>query len=226
MPVVTHPANAHEARFRLPRIDSVVFDLDGTLWDTCPACAVGWNSVRRRHGIAFRDVTADDVRSVAGRSHDACIREVFQGVAEAELRILIDETQAEDIQMIAELGGQLYPGVAAELGRLASHYPLFIVSNCQSGYIELFLDSTDLRGCFRDHECWGNTGLPKPANLRSVIERNRLQAAIFVGDGEGDEQAARACQVPFIHAAYGFGRSTAPHATIHGFGELVTALCP
>lgn len=220
------PASAHDASFGLPRIDSVVFDLDGTLWDTCPACAVGWNNVRRRHGIAFREIIADDVRSVAGRSHDACIRGVFQGVAEAELRVLIDETQSEDIQMIAELGGELYPGVAAELGRLASHYPLFIVSNCQSGYIEMFLEMTGLRGCFRDHECWGNTGLPKSANLRSVIERNRLEAAIFVGDGEGDEQAAHACQVPFIHATYGFGRSAAPHAAIRGFGELIAALCP
>lgn len=217
---------AHDLHFGLPRIDSVVFDLDGTLWDTCPACAVGWNNVRRRHGIAFRDVTADDVRSVAGRSHDACIRTVYQGVAEAELQILVDETQSEDIRMIAEHGGELYAGVADQLDRLAERYPLFIVSNCQSGYIDLFLDSTGLRRCFRDHECWGNTGLPKSANLRSVIERNRLEAAIFVGDAEGDEQAAAACHIPFIHAAYGFGRGAAPHATIRGFGELTAALCP
>lgn len=201
-----------------------MFDLDGTLWDTCSACAVGWNNVLRRHAIAFREITAQDVRSVAGKSHDVCIRTVFQGVAEADLRVLIDETQAEDIEMIVELGGALYPGVARDLPRLAARYPLFIVSNCQRGYIDMFLDTTGLRGCFRDHECWGNTGLPKPANLRSVIERNRLAAPIFVGDAEGDEQAAQACQVPFIHAAYGFGRSSAPHRTIHSFGELASAL--
>ena len=25
--------------------DSLIFDLDGTLWDTCEACAVAWNNV-------------------------------------------------------------------------------------------------------------------------------------------------------------------------------------
>ena len=225
MSAAVPPAPVHEARFGLPRVDSIVFDLDGTLWDTCPACAVGWNQVRDRNRISFRDVTADNVRSVAGKPHEACIREIYQGLDEAELRILIDQTRTEDVRVVRELGGSLYPGVADGLRRLASRYPLFVVSNCQSGYIEMFLDTTELASCFRDHECWGNTGLPKAVNLARVIERNQLQAAVFVGDGEGDEEAALACEVPFVHAAYGFGRSRAPLATIGAFDELVEALC-
>jgi phosphoglycolate phosphatase len=224
MSAAVPPARVHEARFGLPRVDSIVFDLDGTLWDTCPACAVAWNRVRDRNRISFRDVTADDVRSVAGKPHEDCIRTVYQGLDEAEVQVLIDQTRTEDIRLIRELGGRLYPGVAEGLRRLQSHFPLLVVSNCQSGYVELFLDTTDLADCFRDHECWGNTGLPKAANLARVIERNQLQAAIFVGDGEGDEEAARACEVPFIHAAYGFGRASAPLAAIGSFDELIDAL--
>ena len=31
--------------------DSLIFDLDGKLWDTCEACAVAWNNVVNRNKI-------------------------------------------------------------------------------------------------------------------------------------------------------------------------------
>ena len=87
--------------------DSVVFDLDGTLWDTCATCAVAWNQVLQRHGIAFRPITEHDVRRVTGRPHDECIRVVFTDVAEGDLLTLIAETQVEDNRLVGELGGAL-----------------------------------------------------------------------------------------------------------------------
>jgi len=210
----------------LPPPDSLIFDLDGTLWDTCPACALAWNTVLRRHAIAFREITAQDVRNVAGRPHDACIRDTFTGLSEAEHDLLIDETMREDSRAIELHGGSVYPGVDAGLRALARSYPLFIVSNCQAGYIELFLRKSGLAAQFRDFECWGNTGRPKPDNLRDLIARNALARPWFVGDASGDLQAAEACQVPFVHAAYGFGRVERAALRVQRFDELVQRLCP
>lgn len=184
-------------------IDSVVFDLDGTLWDTCEPCALGWNNVLQRHGIAFRGITAEDIRSVTGRPHEDCIRQIFVGLPEHELLLLSAETATEDVRLIQEVGGRLYPGVEEGVRRLSARLPLFIVSNCQAGYIETFLGWCV--GPFTDFECWGNTGLPKADNLRSLIERNRLAAPVLVGDTAGDQAAARACGIPFVHVDYGFG---------------------
>jgi phosphoglycolate phosphatase len=189
-------------------IDSIVFDLDGTLWDSSATCAVGWNRVVQRHHIPFRVVTEHDVRAVTGKPHEECIREVFAGLPEAHILTLAAETQLEDNQVVAELGGDLFGGVEDGLKRLRARYPLFIVSNCQAGYIESFLRWAQIGNCFRDFECWGNTGLSKTKNLRAVIDRNKLQRPVFVGDTAGDLAAARECGVPFLHAAYGFGDCT------------------
>jgi phosphoglycolate phosphatase len=123
--------------------------------------------------------------------------------------------------MVAELGGTLFPGVALGLVRLARRWPLFIVSNCQAGYVETFLRLYGLERTFRDFECWGRTRRPKADNLRDVIARNRLACPVFVGDTDGDETAARACGVPFVHASYGYGACESPDFRAAHFLEVV-----
>lgn len=204
--------------------DSLVFDLDGTLWDTCASCAKAWNSVLQRLGIAYREITADDVRKVTGRPHDQCIRDTFVGFDAATLSLLSDETSVEDSRMIELHGGEVYPGVTEGLTKLATRYPLFIVSNCQAGYIELFLRMSGFGALFRDFECWGNTGRAKPDNLRELIARNRLASPWFIGDAPGDREAACACRVPFVFAAYGFNIVDGYDLRLDAFGDLLRAL--
>jgi phosphoglycolate phosphatase len=200
-------------------VDSIVFDLDGTLWDTTRACAVAWNGVVERSGIPFREIKAEDVRRVTGMPHNEAIRSAFAGLSEPDLELLTKWTAIEDNRMIAELGGDLYPGVREGLSRLNERFNLCIVSNCQAGYIETFLAQSGLQALFRDFECWGNTGRSKSDNLKAVIERNRLGRPVFVGDTGGDHQAAVDAGVPFVHVTYGFGgRITG----VPGFGDFTT----
>ncbi len=184
--------------------DSIVFDLDGTLWDTCDACAIAWNVVLARGEISFRTITGDDVRAVTGRSHEECIRVTFAGLEEAEIQWLVEETMTEDVVQIRASGGALYPGVAKGLKHLSEQHQLAIVSNCQSGYIEMFYELSGLQSLFVDQECWGNTGEPKSENLRRVIERRQFKSPVMVGDTPGDQKAAIDNKIPFAHVSYGF----------------------
>jgi phosphoglycolate phosphatase len=145
------------------------------------------------------------VRRVTGKPHEQCIREVFVGVPEAQILTLIEETRTEDNALVAELGGELYAGVADGLRALGARYPLFIVSNSQSGYIESFLAWSGFGNLFREFECWGNTRLPKGRNL-------------------GDQVAARECRVPFAHVEYGFGDCADADQRFASFGELTAWL--
>jgi phosphoglycolate phosphatase len=201
--------------------EAIIFDLDGTLWDTCETCAIAWNNVVHRYQIKFREIVADDVRSVTGLPHERCIRETFRGLSESELLKLIEGTETEDNVMVAELGGNLYDGVEAGLARLAKQVPLFIVSNCQSGYIETFLRKFRFESCFKDIECWGNTKQAKPQNLAAIMKRNGLNSCVFVGDTTGDQAAANACGVPFWFVSYGFGTCDDADQSFGSFSELV-----
>ena len=83
----------------------------------------------------------------------------------------------EDNVAIKEMGGELYEGVSEGLNILNEYYDLFIVSNCQSGYIENFLSQNKFENLFKDYLCWGDTNEPKPLNTAAVINKitSRIQ---------------------------------------------------
>ena len=104
----------------------------------------------------------------------------------------------------------LYPDLEKTLKILSSRFPLFIVSNCQAGYIEVFLKSTGFGHYFKGHLCPGDTGMAKAENIMKIREDNNLSDPVYIGDTIGDFNACRKAGVPFIFAEYGFGQVDKP----------------
>ena len=125
---------------------------------------------------------------------------------------------------VAALGGRLYPQAAETLELLARRYRLFIVSNCQVGYIEAFFQAHGLEKYFTDYENPGRTGLDKAGNIALVAERNGLKRPLYIGDTQGDYHAAVKAGVPFLHAAYGFGTIDHEVPAVHAFAEIPGAV--
>lgn len=203
--------------------DSIILDIDGTLWNSTPVVADAWNQAVSEHSSLQPDFTAYQLTQLFGRTLNDIADIAFPSLAEKERYALIDLCcEQEQAALSASTQDLLYPGVAETVRTLSKSCPLFIVSNCQSGYIELFLEKTGLADCITDFVCPGDTGVGKGPNIRLIMERNHLKAPIYVGDIEGDHAAATEAGIPFCHAAYGFGSVKAPDYVIQEFSELLT----
>jgi phosphoglycolate phosphatase len=203
------------------KTDSIIFDLDGTLWDAVREICDAWNSALARHPGVRADITVQELQGLMGLHLDEIARRLFPGLPEAAQQALMRECSDVELAYLAEHGARLYPNLEKTLKALKSHYRLFIVSNCQDGYIQCFFKAHGLGGYFSDFECAGVTGLSKGENIRLIIRRNLLQKPIYVGDTLGDEDAARHAGIPFVYARYGFGQAKAYDAAIDSIEELL-----
>lgn len=200
----------------------IIFDMDGTLWDSAENVVASWNAAIEKSGFVQRKLTEADIKRVMGKTMDVIADELFSELpVEKRVQLLHICCEAEN-EYLREHGGMLYDGVKDTLKKLGERYHLYIVSNCQKGYIEAFLDFYRLWDNIEDIECYGNNLLQKGENIRLVAERNSLDGAVYVGDIQADYDASRKAGVSFIHAAYGFGTVDAKVPGIHTFKELLT----
>lgn len=181
----------------------LIFDLDGTLWDSTGVIRPVWNEILRAHGFAALDEAA--FGALMGLTKAGIAARLFPERGEEERIALVDECFCAEQRVLRRVGGRLYPGLRETLVELRKRYSLFIVSNCAPGYLDAFFEAHGLRGCFVDWETHGGTGLTKGGNIRLIVERCGLARAWYVGDTRSDAEAAAEAGLPFIHAAYGFG---------------------
>lgn len=191
--------------------DGILFDLDGTLWDSCESVAGSWNQTLERLFGRPGSFRAGDVQAIMGMTEAQIADRLFASYGDKAAgvcrRCLLDEPP-----YLLRHGARLYPGIDALLRELCSYAPLFIVSNCQAGYIDSFLDWSGLRACFTDTRCEGGSGCSKGENIRLLCLEHGLARPVYVGDTVMDERAAAEAGCPFIHVTYGFGSAQAPAA--------------
>ena len=186
--------------------DGIIFDLDGTMWDTRKPICEAWNIILSRHEEIHRaPIVETDLNDCMGLPMYDIAAKLFPQEQEQVRNALMDELCEFENGYLEKMGGVLFPELEATLKELKTKYPLYIVSNCQDGYIEAFIKAHKLEKYFSDTECWGRTRAPKAVSNRTLIERNNLSNPVYVGDTAGDANAAREAEIDFIYAEYGFG---------------------
>lgn len=206
-------------------MDSIIFDVDGTLWDSTDVVARAWTDYLRQKEQIDLTITAGQLKTLFGKPLAEIAALVFPEYPKNEQLRLIDGCCEAEHALLHITGAPLYEDLEKALQILSAQYPLYIVSNSQCGYIELFLEKTGFAKYFQGHLCNGDTGLDKGSNIRQIADQNGLKDPVYVGDTMGDFEACRKAGVPFVLAEYGFGEVLEPDMRISKPMDLITLFC-
>lgn len=203
----------------------VIFDLDGTLWDSTVPIAESWNILIKRETGRDEGLTPADIMRNQGYTMDQIADDLFGYLPPDERYALARKCEVFENEYITETGATLFEGVEETLAKMKDMgVKMAVVSNCQEGYVKAFLDSMDMWKNFADYEEWGRTHLSKAENIRLVMDRNNEDKAIYVGDIQNDSNAAHDAGIPCISAEYGFGEISDAEGRINSFAELPEVL--
>lgn len=197
----------------LKAIDTIIFDLDGTLVDTAPDLTSALNHVLANAGREA--VAIEEVRHMVGFGARAMI---FKGLDLTGGRL--PETQIEFLHRrfldyyrhnISAHSHQ-YPGAAALLEAFkAAGKALGICTNKPTALAEQLLEELGL------HDYFGAVvgadavvaSKPDPEHLAAVIDslEGKCKTSLFIGDSEVDLLAGQALGVPVILLTHGYSRN-------------------
>ncbi len=204
---------------------ALIFDIDGTLWDTREIVARGYNIELEKLGHPELKLTAEYLSTLFGKTTVEIEDIIFKDFPkEQRHEMILKCMETERLVMAADPCDVGYEGVKETLEKLSPNYPLYLVSNSEKGYPELLMDKLKLRHLFRAHLCHGDTNLPKGDTIRMLMERCGIEKAIYIGDTQGDLDACRVAGIPFVFCRYGFGHPDSFDAAIDDIRELPRVL--
>lgn len=202
--------------------ESLIFDIDGTLWDSRGLVAEGYNIQLKAEGLEHLYVNAEMFKPLFGKVMTEIADVIFTTIPAPERYALMERCMDTENRYLAENECRIgYPGVKETMEMLSKKYRLFIVSNSQCGYPELCMEKLGLTPYIEGHLCFGDTGTSKGKTIRRLMEKHNITSCAYIGDTQGDYEATVEAQVPFIWCTYGFGAPEGCAAKIDSFAQLL-----
>lgn len=208
----------------ISKTDSIIFDVDGTLWDSTDIVAIGYNRAFETYTDLPVRVDGPRLKTLFGKPMDQIFQELLPELSRDEQHMISEKCvilEEEELEK-ADPKPLLYPDIEEMFQKLSEKVPLFIVSNCQCGYIEQFIRKNHFESYITGHLCFGQTGVSKGQTILRLMKEHHLTSPVYVGDTAGDASACKEANIPFIFAEYGFGKVTSPDGRIRKPLDLVS----
>ena len=190
----------------LKNLDSLIFDMDGTLWDNVNSYVKVWNHGFEQLGFDKR-VDRKELIGLMGMEAQQLLDAVLPDASMEEQDQLFNIVVDAYDKMIPNIQPEVFPGVIEGLEKLSKKYKLFLLSNCEEGGLVNFMEHTQTRHLITDYREHGQNLQPKNVNLRLLMEKHKLQSTAYVGDTDGDAYQTELAGIPFVFVDYGFGET-------------------
>ena len=187
--------------------ESLIFDIDGTIWDSRAQVAAGYNEQLAKEGLSHLSVTADMLTSVFGKTTEAIGDILFDTLPQPERLPLMKRCMMSQENYLERHANKdmAYPNLVETVQALSKKHRLFIVSNCQTGYPQQCIETLGVTACFQGTLCYGQTGTSKGQSILTLMKEHHSENCVYIGDTQGDYEATLEAGIPFIWASYGFG---------------------
>ena len=191
--------------YSIANIDSIIFDMDGTLWNATESYAKIWNVTCNEFGIkaAFNGA---DLEKFMGMSIEDIMIHLLGDNRNVDKVQFLKMLGENEVAMMPSLGGVLYPSVKECLEKLHGNYRLFMLSNCSSKGLLNFVNFTGTAHLFDGILTQGERPFEKSENLRFMAQEYSLKCPTYVGDTQADCDQCHAAGLPFVYASWGFGQ--------------------
>ena len=188
------------------RYESLILDIDGTLWDSRALVAEGYNIQLRREGLDHLCTDAETLKTLFGKVMTEIADNLFPDFPPEVRYPLMERCMETENKYLEENPCHIgYEGIREVLAELKKKYRLFIVSNSQCGYPDLCVEKLGLQDLIEGHLCFGDTGTTKGQTILTLMKKYGIASAAYIGDTQGDLEACEEAGIDFIWAAYGFG---------------------
>jgi len=111
------------------KYDSIIFDLDGTLWNSSKPICEAWNIILKRHKeITRKPITIEELGGCMGLPMYDIAAKLFPQEKENVRNALMDELCEFENGYLEKMGGVLFPGLEATLKELKTKEVSFFQS--------------------------------------------------------------------------------------------------
>lgn len=199
----------------------IIFDMDGTLWDTTNVTFESAKIISDTYD-EVKPVDINTIKNGMGLDIYQCSK-LYMPYLDEEKRVfylkkLIEKTNELISSDSIDI---LYDGVSSTLRELSKRYKLAIVTNNADSYVETFIKKARLNDVITDYIGTASHNISKTEAIKLIKERNKANDCYYVGDIDKDKEAAREAGVTFIHAKYGFQPDLEADLYINDIKELL-----